>query len=278
MEGEQTKKRSKSFYNLVRMKNKNGYTSLPLSFNRRAVIASATVTKEKNAIHGFTEVDITIPRRLIKEHFEKTGEKLSFTAYIVACLSRVIKKHPELNSFIKGRKHIILDDVTISVLIEREISGEKVPEPIGIKGAQDKTFFQIHHEIREAKKQQTDRLGSLSDQAWIRWIPVSLLKTFIRIADRNIFMAKKYGKVAVTAVGMYSKEPVWFIPHGTATVLITVGSISQRVVEINGQFESREHLCLTASFDHNIVDGAPASRFINEFTEIIKSGEIIQTE
>lgn len=260
------------------MKSKNGYKSLPLSFNRRAVIASATVTKEKNAIHGFTEVDITIPRQLIKEHFVKTGEKLSLTAYVVTCLAQVIKDHPKLNSFIRGNNHIILDDVTISVLIEREISGENVPEPIGIKGAQEKSLHQIHNEIREAKKLQTDRLGSLSDQTWIRLIPSFLLRTFIRLADRNIYMAKKYGKVAVSAIGMFSKVPIWFIPHGTATVLITLGSINQRVVEINGQFESREHLCLTASFDHNIVDGAPASRFMNQFIETIKSGELIQTE
>ena len=88
----------------------------------------------------------------------------------------------------------------------------------------------------------------------------------------------RYGKVAVTAVGMFSKEAVWFIPHGSATVLITVGSISQKVVEIEGQFVSREHLCLTASFDHSIVDGAPASRFMNQFVETIKSGEILQKE
>jgi len=260
------------------MKSKHGYQSSLLSFNRRAVIASATVTKEKNAIHGFTEVDITVPRQLIKSHFERTGEKLSLTAYIVTCLAQVIKKYPELNSFIKGRRHILLDDVTISVLIEREISGEKVPEPFGIKGAQEKTYHQIHNEIREAKKLQSDRLGSLSGQTWIRLIPGFLLRTFIRMADRNIYMAKRYGKIAVTAIGMFSKEPVWFIPHGTATVLITVGSISKKVVEIDGQFESREHLCLTASFDHNIIDGAPASRFMNEFIETIKSGKIIQSE
>ena len=103
-----------------------------------------------------------------------------------------------------------------------------------------------------------------------------LLKTFIRIADKNIHIAKSYGKVAVTAIGMFSKEAVWFIPHGSATVLITVGSISNKVVEIDGHFFSREHLCLTASFDHNIVDGAPASRFMNQFIETIKSGRILQ--
>ncbi|MFO8234942.1 MAG: 2-oxo acid dehydrogenase subunit E2 [Bacteroidales bacterium] len=39
----------------------------------------------------------------------------------------------------------------------------------------------------------------------------------------------------------------------------TVGSISKKVVETDKQFVSREHLCLTVSFDHDIVDGASAS-------------------
>ena len=260
------------------MKSKNGYKSLPLSFNRKAVIASASVTKEKNTIHSFTEIDITEPRRIMKEHLDKTGEKLSLTAYIVTCLAHVIKDHPLLNSFIKGKRLLILDDVTISVLIEREILGEKVPEPIGIKQAQQKTYQQINNEIKEAKNQQSDKLGSLSSQTWIRLIPNFLLKTFIRIADKNVYMAKLYGKVAVTAVGMFSKEAVWFIPHGSATVLVTVGSISKKVVEIDGHFVSREHLCLTVSFDHNIVDGAPASRFMNQLIETVKGGNLLQME
>ena len=260
------------------MNKKIGYKSLPLSFNRQAVIASASVTREKNTIHCFTEVDITEPRRLIRDHFETTGEKLSLTAYVVTCLAQVIKEHPQLNSFIKGKRLIILDDVTISVLIEREIVGERVPEPVGIKQAQTKTLRQIQNEIRQAKKQQGDKLGSLSQQTWITLIPNFLLKTFIRIADKNIHMAERYGKVAVTAVGMFSKEAIWCIPHGSATILVTIGSISRKVVEVDGCFVSREHLCLTVSFDHNIIDGAPASRFMNQFIETIKSGKLLQLE
>ena len=257
------------------MKNNNGYKFIPLSINRQILIASASVTREKNAIHGFTEVDISISRRLIKEHYERTGEKLSLTAYIVACLAQVVKEFPQMNSFIKGRRIVNLDDVTISVLVEREINGEQVPEPVGIKETQYKTFYQIQKEIREAKKIKSDRLGSLENQAWIRFIPNFLLKTFVRLADKNISMAKRYGKIAVTAVGMFSNEPFWFLPHGSGTVLITVGSISNKVVEIDGKFVSREHLCLTASFDHNIIDGAPAARFMNRLIEEIKSGRLL---
>jgi pyruvate/2-oxoglutarate dehydrogenase complex dihydrolipoamide acyltransferase (E2) component len=260
------------------MQKDSGYTSIPMTFNRRAVIASASVTKEKNAIHCITEVDVSVPRSLIQEHFNKTGEKLSFTAYIVTCLAQVIKDHPLLNSFHKARRQIILDDVTINVLIEREINGEKVPEPIGINKAQSKTFLQIHNEIREVQKKKGDQLGSLSGMTWVKFIPNFLLRTFIRIADRNIQMAKRYGKVCVTAVGMFNKESAWFIPHGTATVLITVGGISEKVIQVGDKIVAREHLCLTASFDHNIVDGAPAARFMKQFTETVKNGIILRLE
>ncbi len=257
------------------MSKEKGYKSSPLTINRRAVIASATVTKEKNIIHSFSEVDITEPRQKIKSLFEKTEKKLSLTAYIVSCLAQTIKEYPEFNSFIKARKLIVLDDITISVLVERDIEGEKVPEPIGIKKAQEKSPIQIQTEIKAAKERESDKLGSLSGKTWFNLIPTFLLKTFIRIADKNIRMAKSYGKVAVTSVGMFSKEAVWFIPHGSATVLLTVGSIGNKVVELNGEFVSREHLCLTASFDHDIVDGAPASRFMNQLFGTIKSGHLI---
>ena len=257
------------------MNKKSGYKSIPLSFNRRAVIASATVTKEKNAIHCITEVEISEPRRRILEHFNKTGEKLSMTAYIVTCLAQVIKDHPHLNSFHKGRKQIILDNVTVNVLIEREINGEKVPEPLGIKMAQLKTYREINNEIREVQKRTGGQLGSLSGMTWVRMIPGFLLRAFVRIADHNIPISERYGKVCVTAVGMFNKDSVWFIPHGTATVLITVGGISDKVIQVEDKIVAREHLCLTISFDHNIVDGAPAARFVKQFTETIKNGTML---
>jgi pyruvate/2-oxoglutarate dehydrogenase complex dihydrolipoamide acyltransferase (E2) component len=252
-----------------------GYKSIPLSFNRKVVIASATVTKEKNTFHSIAEVDISVPRRLIKEHFLKTGTKLSFTAYLVTCLAHVIKDHPLLNSFIKGNQQIILEEVTVSVLIERELKGEKVPEPVAIRNASTKTYLHIHNEIRTAQSQQGQQLGNLSKMTWIRFIPGFLLRLFIRIADKNIKMGIRYGKVAVTAVGMFNKGRVWFIPHGSATVLITVGGINSRLVKENDQIIEKEHLCLTASFNHDLVDGAPAARFMDQFIETVKSGQLI---
>ena len=251
---------------------KRGFTSERISFNRKVVAASAAVTARKSTIHSLCETDITLPRRIMREHFERTGDKLSFTAYIVFCLAQVIKEHPHLNAFRRGNRLITLDDVTVSVLVEREISGERVPEPLAIKAAQSLTFREINEMIRAARALSASSLGGFSGMTWIRHIPGFLLKAFVRLADRNIRLAKRYGKVAVTAVGMFSREPVWFIPHGSGTVLITVGSIEKRMA-FNGEcHEAREFLCLTGSFDHDIVDGAPAARFMNQFLETLKSG------
>jgi pyruvate/2-oxoglutarate dehydrogenase complex dihydrolipoamide acyltransferase (E2) component len=254
---------------------KKGNTSVPLSFNRKMVAASASVTARKNTFHSLAEVDISEPRRLIKAHFEKTGLKLSLTAYIVYCLAQVIRENPHLNSFIRRNRLITLDELTIGVLVEREFDGEKAPEHVSIRAAQDLTLRQINEQIREFKNQAATRLGTASGMAWIRFIPGFLLRTFVSMADRNLKMARRYGKVAVTAVGMFSREPVWFIPHGSGTVLITVGSIEQRTVFVENNQETREFLCLTASFDHDIVDGAPAARFMNQFLETVKSGRYL---
>ena len=144
--------------------------------------------------------------------------------------------------------------------------------PLAIEEAQNLTFREVNDRIRSAKERTGNTLGGFTGMTWIRFIPGFLLKAFVRMGERNIKLAKRYGKVAVTAVGMFSREPVWFIPHGSGTVLITVGSIERRMVHTGDGHEEREYLCVTGSFDHDIVDGAPAARFMNQFLETIKSG------
>lgn len=74
---------------------------------------------------------------------------------------------------------------------------------------------------------------------------------------------------------MFSREAVWFIPHGNATVLLTAGSIGSKVVEMERQFVSSVHLWLTATFDHHIIDGSPAARFMNLLLENIIGGHLL---
>jgi pyruvate/2-oxoglutarate dehydrogenase complex dihydrolipoamide acyltransferase (E2) component len=250
-----------------------GYHAESFGRNRQMVAAATAVNAEKHTIDLITEADITTARRLIAQHRELTGERLSLTAYVVACLARTFDGFPKFNCFRQGRRLIVLDDLTISVLVEREIDGENVPEPLGIQAANRKTFRQIHDELRAAQQHAGQRLGAATGMAWIRFIPGFLLRTFIRLASRNIGMQKRYGVVAVTAVGMFGSGPLWLVPLTGATVTVAVGAIAQRMARVDGVLQEREYLCLTVSFDHDIVDGAPAARFTSRFTQQLSSGE-----
>jgi pyruvate/2-oxoglutarate dehydrogenase complex dihydrolipoamide acyltransferase (E2) component len=115
------------------------------------VVASAGVGREQNNIHAILEVDISEPRRLLAQHKQQIGESLSLTAYVIACLAQAVAAYPGLNAFRKGNQLILLEDVTISCLVERELDGENVPEPLGIQSAQAKTYRQIHEEICTAQ-------------------------------------------------------------------------------------------------------------------------------
>jgi pyruvate/2-oxoglutarate dehydrogenase complex dihydrolipoamide acyltransferase (E2) component len=86
-------------------------------------------------------------------------------------------------------------------------------------------------------------------------------------------LVKKYsGTVMVTSVGMFGNGIGWGIPLAGYTLTVTIGGIGCRPSIYNGQLENREYLCLTVSFDHDIIDGAPAARFIQRFKELIESG------
>jgi len=56
------------------------------------------------------------------------------------------------------------------------------------------------------------------------------------------------------------------------TLTVTLGGIAEKPGVVDGRIEIREYLSMTLSFDHDIVDGAPAARFTHRLKELIESG------
>ena len=86
------------------------------------------------------------------------------------------------------------------------------------------------------------------------------------------WLKRASGTAIVTSVGMFGQRGGWgvgFLP--LHTLGLTVGGISQKPGVHEGQIAIREYLNLTISFDHDIVDGAPAARFARAFAELVES-------
>jgi hypothetical protein len=131
----------------------------------------------------------------------------------------------------------------------------------------------VHDELRAAQSQTDEPIGSAMGTAWTRFIPAFLLRTVTRLAYRDVGVWMQYGVVGVTSVGMFGSGPMWLVPLASSTITVSVGSIAKRPLFVEGAAQEREHLCLTLTFDHEVVDGAPAARFTKRFAEILSSGE-----
>jgi pyruvate/2-oxoglutarate dehydrogenase complex dihydrolipoamide acyltransferase (E2) component len=62
------------------------------------------------------------------------------------------------------------------------------------------------------------------------------------------------------------------IPRARWGLLLIVGGIARKPAVIEERVEPRDMLDLTVAFDHDVVDGAPAARFVKRLVELIESG------
>ena len=177
-----------------------------------------------------------------------------------------------------GSHHLILfGDVDVLTWIEREIAGQPQVLPCIVRAANHKTFWEIHDQIRVAQVQdvaKTEVGGAKASQLLPAWLFRPYFSLATRIGKRFPRAWKQsWGTVTISAVGMVGNGAGWCIPPSSPSICwITVGGIGHKREDVDGQTSVRDYLSLTVSFDHNMVDGAPAARFTERFKELIESG------
>ena len=251
------------------------YQVVPYPKMRRLEANAYRSVQHKPMMHGLLEVDVTRARTFLRDHKAKTGESLSFTAFLIACLAKAVEEHKAVQAYRKGSKCLILfEDVDVYTPIERNVAGQKQLIPYIIRAANRKTFREIHHEIRAAQVQ--DMAKAWEGFKAIHWPWLLLLPAFrlsVWMAERSPQVWKKYrGTVGITTVGMFGKGAGWGIPLPSHSLWVTVGGIGEKPGVVDGQIAIRDYLSLTLSFDHETIDGAPAARFTQRLKDLIESG------
>lgn len=249
------------------------YQTLPYSKMRRAATANLRSFQRKPMVHGLIEVDVAKARAFLQEHKARSGESLSFTAFIIACVAKAVDENKSVQAYRWGMTRLVVfDDVDVALVIERDIAGEKVPLLYVIHAANRKSFQEIHHEIRAI--QARDPAKSVLGFAALPFVPPVVFTRILYRALRTFPWLHKrvVGTVGVTAVGMFGKGGGWGIPTAASSLAITIGGLAPKPVVVDGRIVIHEVLCVTLSFDHRIIDGAPAARFTDRLRELIESG------
>jgi len=256
------------------------YQVVDLSPGRRIWINTLELSWPAHAIYGLLEVDVTTARNYIAEHKARTGESLSFTAFLAVCIARAVDEHKEVQACLKGRRQIMMfDDVNIGLMVEHKAGEKGALMGHVIQDANRKTYRQIHDEIRSVQSAPVPPGRGMP--SWFRSLmllpwPLSRLVMALLRANRRrdpMSFVSMGGTVAITSVGLFGGgHSGWGLTPTPQSLGLVVGGIAWKPAVVEGQIEPREILNLTVMFDHDVVDGAPATRFTRRLVELIESG------
>lgn len=240
--------------------------------SRQLVIDSCEWARKKHIIHVLAEFDVTCARELLRDYKARTGEGLSFTAFMAACAARAVAQDRTCHAYRRGRRLLLFDDVDIGTLIEREIEGQKLATFHVLRSAHLKTVHVLHGEIRAAQRENVEATAQARRWKLFLLLPAWVRRIFYWRLDRNPELRKRLaGTVTLTAAGMGGRGAGWGAPLVTNTLTITLGGIERKPGMTGGRIEPREFISVTVSFDHDIVDGMPAARFVSRFRETVES-------
>lgn len=252
---------------LIRRFVMDSYDAIPVGHNMLALI----------------EFDVTEARKFLRTE-RKSGKKVSFFAYIIKSIATALSEHGEFNSMRNKNRIIEFKDVDVTIPIELDVAGEKVPLHYTIRDAAHKTVEEICVEIDGAKKnyEQLGYTGQEDKRAMNLMRIMFILPKFIRalILKRlitNPLSAKKHsGTTFVTSVGMFGSIPGFAIPYafGPFTVSFALGSVVKKPAIVSQEILIREFLSTTIIFNHDVVDGAPAARLINRLKKLIENVDL----
>jgi pyruvate/2-oxoglutarate dehydrogenase complex dihydrolipoamide acyltransferase (E2) component len=261
-------------------KTSGTYQVVELSAERRSMAAFQELKADRHSMYALLEVDVSTARDFIEEYKAITGETLSFTGYLIGCLARAVDEDKTVQAYRKGRRKVVMfDDVDVGFMIELKKGEKHILRGHVIRGANRKSFSEIHEEIRAVQASQEP--SEAKEASWFRsalllpWPLSSLFKSTFRTMQRRdpTIVTAMAGTVGISSVGMFGKEHSgWGISNGSHVLDLVVGGIARKPVEVEGKIALRELMNLTIIFDHDVIDGAPATRFTRKLIELIERG------
>lgn len=226
-------------------------------------------------MHGLIDVDVTEPRR----QMAAASADLSFTAYVVASVARAAAAHPEVHAYRDWRGRLVTHShVDVTTMVEVDTSEGKFPLAVVVRDADTRSVANITEQLRHAKRAPR-RAGNARflTAAAMRFTRIPFLATSLfRLSSHSIKVRQRMGTVSVTAIGMFGGGSGYGFGGSTVySLMVVVGGLSRLPRIVDGGIEPRDILNLTITVDHNMVDGAPAARFVANLRRHIESGSAL---
>ena len=199
----------------------------------------------------FTEVDATAlveARTHLKAEFERTENvSVSYNDLFILIVARALREHRLLNSTVAEGHIRLLPHINIGLAVDTA-RGLLVPV---VRDADAKGLRDIVRDVR-----------ALVERAQ---------------AGRSLPDDLTGGTFTITNLGMYEIDGFTPIINLPECAILGLGRIAARPAVYSGQICIRQIMTLSLSFDHRIVDGAPAARFLQRVKYLVEDPYLLLT-
>jgi pyruvate/2-oxoglutarate dehydrogenase complex dihydrolipoamide acyltransferase (E2) component len=244
-------------------------TVRPFPPSRRLVVAAVRAGRRIVPMHGLLEVDVTEARRLLAGH----DPPLSTTAFVVAAVARAAAAHPQVHAYRDWRGRLVQHrHVDVQTLVEVPTAEGQFGLVHVVRDADVRGVADITAELRTAKEPASTATG----RALVRFAPAAgripgVFPLMYAVMARSVRAHRATGTVQVTAVGMFAGGGGFAIaPPTLASLVVVVGGLARRPWVVGEEILVRDVLDLTVTIDHDVVDGAPATRFGAELRRLLE--------
>jgi pyruvate/2-oxoglutarate dehydrogenase complex dihydrolipoamide acyltransferase (E2) component len=189
-------------------------------------------------------------RGALKGAAKDKGISLSYLPFIMKALVRVFKEFPTVNAN--------MDEDAFALNVRGEVNiGIATDTPQGlyvpvIKNVESKGILQLAHEVVDITERTRNGTASLDDF--------------------------RGGTFTITSVGNIGGRFATPIINHPEVAILGVNQIHDRPMVVDGEIVARKMMYLSPSFDHRVIDGAVAARFVAALKAILETPEVLLVE
>ncbi len=219
---------------------------------RKVIAERAVASMQQTAqLTSVVEVDVTEVaelRHATKDQFHQvTGTKLSFLPFFVKAAAEALRVLPIINAVVDGENIVYPATENISIAVDTE---RGLLTPV-LKNAGDKNIAGIAKDIADlAERTRTNQLSP--DELAGGTFTVTNTGSRGALFDTPVVFLPQ---VAILGTGIVQKKPVVVTHNGDDSIAI------------------RQTVFLALSYDHRIVDGADAARFLTMVKDRLEAGD-----
>jgi len=218
----------------------------------------------------FADINMTWAENL-RLNLSRQDIRVTVTALLLKAIGIAQRGHPETRSaLLPWGQTMIMNRIVAGFTVEKLVDGEPAVYLGIIENPDTKPLIEISRELQEYSDRDIADVPQLALEERFNHMPWLLRRLILLIGLTVPWIRFRYlpASFGLTSIGKYGVKGV--IPPCVGASTFGVGNVESKAVVRDGQIEVCPMMTLILNFDHRLIDGAPASRFLSDIQKLME--------